>query len=160
MKKTWKIGFIMMLGIAITVKSCEKNEEWCMDTSVKNFEVEAEEDDGSCTFYTNTELLTASMWKFSSAASVDPATQTEFEIFLANMTMSFRANGSYDIVIPEDDEAGVENGAWEFTAKETALLLGKGAEDEQTFAISTLTSATLILAVTNNGEAATITMLK
>lgn len=159
MKKLFKIGLIAILGIGLTLTSCKK--KGCIDEVAKNYDTEAQKDDGSCEYYTNTELLTMGTWKYASVDAEVDSLESGYDEFLDGMTMTFRTNGSYDIVIPSDSDAGVEDGTWEFNSDESVITLDKGQQDEQDIAIEVLTIDNLDTKFTDgaNNEKVTIKMV-
>ena len=146
--KYLKLSAIAVISIALGLTSCKK--EGCTDMTAKNYDAEAEKDDESCEYYTNTEFLTMDTWNYLSASSDDADMTAMVDTFMTGASFDYSADASFSGNIPSSDNPAL-SGTWEFNSDETELTMYEnnqsGDVDTIIFKIDNLDAETFVAKV-------------
>jgi len=125
MKKI-KIVFTLALLITVTMQSCSKKEEGCNDSTACNFDAEAEENDGSCTYATKWYADADGDGLGDAKSSVDACVQPAGYVSNSSAPQfSAHRQEQVPIVLKETGELCPPCGGWGWTAwGETIDLVG------------------------------------
>lgn len=155
MKKMYSAGALTLIVLALSLNSCKK--KGCISEEAKNYDTEAQKDDGTCEFYTNTEFITMSAWKYSSLSSTIDSLESQYDPFFVGSTFTFKTDGTVDFDFPAEPSAS-ETKTWEFTADESQVILEKGLDKEDYMDISSLDIDNLSLKFDDEDSGAVITV--
>lgn len=118
--KNLKSITIMLILTSSVILSCKK--QGCTYIDSKNYDIEAEEDDGSCEGYTAYEILTSGTWTFSKATSISKTLADSLGSILIGRKITYFINGTYNYV----QNGNMITGTWEISLENTN---DKGSED-------------------------------
>jgi len=103
-------------------------------------------DDDDPAVLTNTQLITAAPWLFSSLSTGDATLDTFFSALFTGFSITFAADGTYTVTI-----LGItEPGTWRFNVEETQFVLDEGTMDESVSNIITLNTTTFVFTFTED----------
>ena len=98
---------------------------------------------------TNTQLITAGPWIFSSASTGDASLDIFVGALFTGFTLTFFADGTTTVVFPIDPSSS-GSGTWRFNVEETQVVLDEGTIDEQTSDIVTLNTTTFVFTISED----------
>jgi len=105
------------------------------------------DDDDDPGAQTNTQLITAGPWNFSSLTTNGPTgSDAFFTALFTGFSITFAADGTYTVTILGITEAGV----WRFNVEETQFILDEGTMDESVSNIITLNATTFVFTFTES----------
>ena len=104
------------------------------------------DDDDDPGAQTNTQLITAGAWNFSSLSTGNATNDAFFTALFTGFSISFSADGTYTVTILGITEAGV----WRFNVEETQFILDEGTMDESVSNIITLNATTFVFTFTES----------
>jgi len=108
--------------------------------------ISCNDDDDDPGTQTNTQLITAGAWRFSSLSTGNATNDAFFTALFTGFSISFSADGTYTVTILGITEPGI----WRFNASETQFILDEGGMDESVSDIITLNATTFVFTFTES----------